>query len=76
MPSELTSIGASSSGRTSRFEREKPGSNPGAPATVFFECHVNSADRVLACLARSHGFESRTWRHLLRTDSSAGRAPG
>ena len=26
------------------------------------KCHVNSAARVLACLARSHGFESRTWR--------------
>jgi hypothetical protein len=58
------SIGASSSGRTSRFERENPGSNPGAPATRDCECHVNSAARVLACLARSHGFESRTWRHF------------
>lgn len=38
MPSELTIIGASSSGRTSRFEREKPGSNPGAPANL--ECAV------------------------------------
>ncbi len=76
-PSRSTiSVGASSSGRTSRFERENPGSNPGAPATRDLRCHVNSAARVLACLARSHGFESRTWRHLQRTDSSAGRAPG
>jgi hypothetical protein len=76
-PSRSTNfhVGASSSGRTSRFERENPGSNPGAPATPF-RCHVNSAARVLACLARSHGFESRTWRHVQRTDSSAGRAPG
>lgn len=58
--------GASSSGRTSRFERENPGSNPGAPATRNCQCHVNSAARVLACLARSHGFESRTWRHFQR----------
>ena len=41
-----------------------------------FRRHVNSAARVLACLARSHGFESRTWRHVQRTDSSVGRAPG
>jgi hypothetical protein len=78
IPSRSTNsrdAGASSSGRTSRFERENPGSNPGAPATRF-RCHVNSAARVLACLARSHGFESRTWRHVQRTDSSVGRAPG
>jgi hypothetical protein len=55
------SIGASSSGRTSRFERENPGSNPGAPATRDCECHVNSAARVLACLARSHGFDKIAW---------------
>jgi hypothetical protein len=55
-------VGASSSGRTSRFERENPGSIPGAPANRH-QRHVNSAARVLACLARSHGFESRTWRH-------------
>ena len=57
-------FGASSSGRTSRFERENPGSNPGAPANLNCECHVNSAARVLACLVRSHGFESHTWRHF------------
>ena len=57
-------FGASSSGRTSRFERENPGSNPGAPANLNCERHVNSAARVLACLVRSHGFESHTWRHL------------
>jgi hypothetical protein len=36
-PSRSTNfhVGASSSGRTSRFERENPGSNPGAPATPF-----------------------------------------
>lgn len=63
MPSGLTTIGVSSSGRISRFERENPGSNPGAPATRF-RCHVNSAARVLACLVRSHGFESHAWRHF------------
>jgi hypothetical protein len=57
-------FGASSSGRTSRFERENPGSNPGAPANLNCERHVNSAARVLACLVRSHGFESHTWRHF------------
>jgi hypothetical protein len=64
--------GASSSGRTSRFERENPGSNPGAPATRL-RCHVYSTARLLACLARSHGFESRTWRHLQRTATEAPR---
>jgi hypothetical protein len=72
MPSGLTTIGASSSGRTSRFERENPGSNPGAPATRECRCHVDSAARVLACLARSHGFESRTWRHFSCDVSSVG----
>ena len=46
------------------------------PQPTCFQCHVNSAARVLACPARSHGFESRTWRHFQRTDSSVGRAPG
>jgi hypothetical protein len=46
------------------------------PQPHDFRCHVNSAARVLACLARSHGFESRTWRQIQCTDSSAGRAPG
>ena len=39
-----------------------------------FSRHVNSAARVLACLARSRGFESRTWRHFHLASSSVGRA--
>src|ERR1044072_8240985 len=68
------SIGASSSGRTSRFERENPGSNPGAPATRHCECHVNSGAgcspvwREVTGSTKSHGaiLDSASWRNARR----------
>src|SRR3569833_2011843 len=58
-PAERT-IEASSNGRTPRFERGNPGSSPGA--STISTGHINSGARVLACRARSRGFDSRMWR--------------